>query len=938
MNAQQFLERFFASPNLITWDKIQSGSINKLSLFISRLTRSRPVSTVIPFLECDRSFTWFALAFDESSLMHLREQIRSFIGPTYSDFNGYQHSGVPHVADPIVEEFTRGHFFTFRGDENTIGEKVKLMFQLQEVRPERLSQIPKDPFQILHSFELAIQARDEGHAKDQIDLLERYRLIDPRNALFMRIEMMSSFERWQDIVHHPQMEDLLKASRPSRITESLIRAVYRFYLDGHKNDPEMLTNKFLEVVWPQYQSLYRVRGALTHPDTLISFMLRAVHPDMPLSDMQDELLLAGLGSEAESILHSLFDSAKIRGSSSATPGSTFQEARILTERGQYEEAFAIVSKLEYSIEKIQLMLLCAFEIQDLRVDKCVVDVISRLSEDELRSVLSSRQLKVCYTYLFPNTEVENQTIRTTPIQIPTNWNEWFDRLQELEPQMAHDLAKRGVTEWDREGFLSNPTEVEILLSHLRNDSSQTQNVVGSVLPFLQRYLINDPKWPRQELKSIYTELHQRFLSRMQGVRSEMVIAAEWSERLLELGLTRLEYQKLFHELIEGWNRLASSDFLQILYPVLEKAGDRPCPDLHSCLRFIHYIRSKLTGRSVLSDHKWLEIEERFIPKEWVTWYQILFEAEEDYQFLADWVGRVGVNYENWSPSAKRQINEWFIHWIVVETEAAKRSVIARSLSPFVDYVTRDPNFPENDETEFYETLADMLRLFAGKNQLTIQNLLRLIDGLLLKKPEATDTQWRNMRDWMTFQPIPNLLASVYDCLELFCDYGVPGMELEPMWNEWTGRLHDKLDEQIEWLLPYLIDLGETIAGNYLTLQKLKDLQQCENDADDPLMGLPQMTITIFSCREKAARRAADQITRRNAKLKTRVCTLDRPNEQTTAYARQSDLSIVVTSCISHALTYGIRDQLREEPIYPRSSGEAGIIERFEVYAREKLSS
>lgn len=69
------------------------------------------------------------------------------------------------------------------------------------------------------------------------------------------------------------------------------------------------------------------------------------------------------------------------------------------------------------------------------------------------------------------------------------------------------------------------------------------------------------------------------------------------------------------------------------------------------------------------------------------------------------------------------------------------------------------------------------------------------------------------------------------------------------------------------LRDYLILLGEEVSGNYDVLELLrKQVQDIVQDNSDPLQKLQNMKITIFSCREKAANRAVDQIMKRNSLL------------------------------------------------------------------------
>ncbi|MNC48711.1 hypothetical protein D3C75_978440 [compost metagenome] len=78
-----------------------------------------------------------------------------------------------------------------------------------------------------------------------------------------------------------------------------------------------------------------------------------------------------------------------------------------------------------------------------------------------------------------------------------------------------------------------------------------------------------------------------------------------------------------------------------------------------------------------------------------------------------------------------------------------------------------------------------------------------------------------------------------------------------------------------------------------------------------------------------------QLQERNSSLQVRICTDDCLTDRAKEYARNSDISVVVTTCISHALTLGIKEYLQHDPVYPRSSGESSIIDAIEQYAQKQ---
>lgn len=78
---QDFLNHFYALPNLLVWDKINTGGYgDKFKPYLARLEGNYPSFTVLPYMEQDKSFTWFAIAFNDTSFTQVREVIRSLLG------------------------------------------------------------------------------------------------------------------------------------------------------------------------------------------------------------------------------------------------------------------------------------------------------------------------------------------------------------------------------------------------------------------------------------------------------------------------------------------------------------------------------------------------------------------------------------------------------------------------------------------------------------------------------------------------------------------------------------------------------------------------------------------------------------------------------------------------------------------------------------------
>jgi hypothetical protein len=107
----------------------------------------------------------------------------------------------------------------------------------------------------------------------------------------------------------------------------------------------------------------------------------------------------------------------------------------------------------------------------------------------------------------------------------------------------------------------------------------------------------------------------------------------------------------------------------------------------------------------------------------------------------------------------------------------------------------------------------------------------------------------------------------------------------------------------------------------------------EDNEDDPISQLPTgYSIGIFTLRPDSAARAGELIRRRNPGVQIRLCDDTVLTDQARALAQNADMCVVVTTCITHALTYGIRPYLNA-PVYPQSNGATSIVRAIIERAR-----
>lgn len=317
---------------------------------------------------------------------------------------------------------------------------------------------------------------------------------------------------------------------------------------------------------------------------------------------------------------------------------------------------------------------------------------------------------------------------------------------------------------------------------------------------------------------------------------------------------------------------------------------------------------------------------------WNDWFEALIENKNLHnldQILHDM--DIQQDNINWTLSMLSRLSEQLTELSIADISASQKTLIQTALPMFINELLQDRHFPNSRANEVYDYVSETILIYCKKNEGNTKFLLRLIDGLLILDITRINDYWKRIRDWFNVHPTIRLSNYVLESLEIFVDYGLDKGQLKEVWVNWTNVLLEQFTKVHTTQIESWLEVGNAISADSYLLNQLESKIDTDRE-EDSLSLLSPMTITIFSLREKPARRASLRIMTRNSNIKVKVCTDDRLTTEAKTYARSSDLVLLVTTCMSHALTYGISPFLRDNVIYARSSGETGIVEALEEYA------
>ena len=192
---------------------------------------------VLPCRRGGQSY-WFGFSTDERRARALRDELRAFIGPTWSTWTG--PSAELDLKDPVeaaVKAASRGPVVRLEpvpGHVTELEGALALMAEVLDRRPDLRREGPRPRHRVLSEFELALTARNADRAEELIAELERLGSLSSVNLLFLRIRCLDAAGDYPALLDHPSLPDLLRRRRPRAVTEVIAHAVESVFVAPHQ--------------------------------------------------------------------------------------------------------------------------------------------------------------------------------------------------------------------------------------------------------------------------------------------------------------------------------------------------------------------------------------------------------------------------------------------------------------------------------------------------------------------------------------------------------------------------------------------------------------------------------------------------------------------------------------------------------------------------------
>jgi hypothetical protein len=604
-DADTFLAGFFGEGNDLSPATLADSAPELATWLDERLVRLRqdPGSVHVLPRRIAGSTRWYGLAHSGRQLKELSQVLEAFTVPADAKVDRHAMLNGQDPVDAAVIQFTGGHALMLEvlpGQQQQVRRALELFAMLDLARPRRELVFSRPLGRLLREFEMAVLANAEDASEDLLREIEQTGQLSAQNVLFLRIRRLAGLLQFDAILALPELATVLAIRRPARVSASLLEAVYVTEIAGYEadGDAEGALRHFEDVVLQKYPALFKSRHGLQTPEAIKSFMLHAVavrpgdaesrgrllaSPDLSPADLQFLERLAGLAETP------------------AAPEAIPEDAVSAVLAEDYDAALQIAARQPASLQRTELLIRCAFEIDSMAAIRVAADAFNNLDSAQQEALISSRLFATLWAHI---REALPGAAGILVIEAPTSWTEWFRQAAEGSAvPNAVQIAERAVVEWSAEDFSAQDSRT--VAGFLNRDlEPQAIRLVKDALPHFLQFIERSAEPARH--RELLDDIAVLLMSEEDLSVADVQVVANLAGLLLEIGLSAERYRQLVEDFCALWEQVDSPAYLDAAIDMLDVLLTQACPNPG--------VRETLFRKLLASFQRW---HRRIRPDQWV---------------------------------------------------------------------------------------------------------------------------------------------------------------------------------------------------------------------------------------------------------------------------------------------------------------------------------
>lgn len=595
-----WLPRFFSGCNHLSWQDIVDGDkstkyVNQISPWLKHFCdkSDRTQSLVLPLLGVNGPLAWYAMASGDRQYLQLIDEIKSFIGPAYSDFTGVLSNLECTDEHEIALKDRFGHrvfkFVPGRAEDIEEIEKSLALYQSLLSRRPDLPDRTQRPFrEIRRDFDYALIAGNAGRATELLEELCETGRINAELRKFLEIRFLSGLGRQDELASNQALiTSVMDLSLPPQTITDIVEALYERHIQPIETyDPASIREVFNKCISKCFGAVFKERKGIRVPKVLRSFLL--------YESVQSEYN----SSRCESIISAFPDAtegkrlADLWLSHFITPSDPIEVINLQGQVRQaiYDEEYIVAIDLCFqdlsSPWVYSALLRCAAELESDEITKRVLETLA----DDRVQLLNDKDKK--------RLKQLQESLSAESIEaLPSNWVDWAKWVSSEQYQTNPIMVlQECVLGWDIDAYLKDPTQCETLAQIIGNSSDKQEEVFKSAFPYIIDFFIEKQNRPDKKFVELYASLIKVIAWGGATSTDELEIASLLVHSLLDCGMNSSVYCDCLEDLIEIVNANNSIIHLDWALNLAETLIIYPSQDSELRLRF--FISVTNVARSV----------------------------------------------------------------------------------------------------------------------------------------------------------------------------------------------------------------------------------------------------------------------------------------------------------------------------------------------------
>lgn len=585
-DANPWWERFFDSDNGLQWSSISSQNSPWAEHILPWIELAQRENTdlpiVLPRLDAGGIPSWYCAGRSPRGTLRLQEALQSFIGPSYSDFDGRPY--MLNADDPVEAAFADGTIAPpYRIRASTV-EDVPRILRALELYHGLLERMPKQsqraqrPLGTLRAeLDRAVAAGNENEANHLLDRIRAIGRLDAENLLYLQIRVLAGLGRWREIVEDGALLNQLTGLRlPTRVLVDVHDALYRQYVEPSEdpNAPQKALAAFKDASLHRRSTLFGMWRGIRAPRLLKAFFLYelaredAVHPR--LLDLASELEQLD-----DAFAHALLQLQPTK--ESPRPTDPLSEADAAFDNFEIDLALELCLDAPPSKKRLTRLIRCAEDTGTVEAARRVLDAIK--PEDDAERLPAAWKGRLA--------ALKKRVATETGAQAPQGWLDWARQVDAgLDEEQAMAGLREHLDTWDPAELRKDKVQAGELVTIINNSTETAESVFREAAPLLYEALITEDGTPQRHLKPLLQLLVTKIVFLEDPSQSELELANDIATTLLTIGLNMAEYTDLLTDLEDLLGSQMSVFKVGWALDLAELLAIHTCPEPEQRLRLV----------------------------------------------------------------------------------------------------------------------------------------------------------------------------------------------------------------------------------------------------------------------------------------------------------------------------------------------------------------